>query len=249
MSIHCRQCKSFKLLILATGYLQNISFFAYRDLENDKAVENILSSKGKQQHELISNLLESEKYQREAFSSLFMKQDTKNKEISQQVEQIQSELAALSMVEMTKKGLKVEYENEAMRGKRETLTTMLVELMDQKKQRQEELNNRLQEMEQFKSEEQENYWLIQYQKLLDSKPKGLQDMESRIDPNLKDILTKAGAEDYIPVFATRNLTLKQVSYLKDRDLTEVGSSRGGICGASHFLFPFFLFSLDYITHI
>ena len=148
-----------------------VIFWFPRDVENDRAVEGVLTAKGKQQQELISGLLENEKYQRDAFGALFMKQDTKNKEISLQVEQIQNELASLSMVEMTKKDLKVEFENDVMAEKRETLTQILVELMNQKKQRQEELTKRLEEMEQTRSAEQDNYWLIQYQKLLDSKPK------------------------------------------------------------------------------
>lgn len=76
-------------------------------MENDKALDLVLSSKGKHQHDLISNLLEDEKYQREAFAALFLKQDARHKEISSQVEQIQKELASLTMVEMTKKDLKV----------------------------------------------------------------------------------------------------------------------------------------------
>lgn len=58
-----------------------------------------------------------------------------------------------------------------MDEKRETLTKMLMQLMDQKNERSQELQNRLKEMEDTRNEEQDNYWLIQYQKLLDSKPK------------------------------------------------------------------------------
>ena len=58
-----------------------------------------------------------------------------------------------------------------MKEKREALTQMLVALMDQKEARQTELKARLDELEKHKSEETDNYWLIQYQKLLDSKPK------------------------------------------------------------------------------
>ena len=82
----------------------------FRDLENDKAVDAVLHSKGKQQQELISNLIDDEKYQREAFTALFMKQDGRHKEITNQVEQIQNELAKLTVIEMTKKDLKVETE-------------------------------------------------------------------------------------------------------------------------------------------
>jgi len=125
-------------------------------------------------------------------------------------------------VEMTKKDLKIEMENDVMAGKRETLSQMLVELMKQKDQRQKELTSRLEEMEQTRNQEQDNYWLIQYQKLLDTKPKGLLEAESKIDSTLKELLTTAGAEEYIPVFATRNLSFKQVSYMNDRELTELG---------------------------
>ena len=82
-------------------------YFLNRDSENDKAIEDVLSSKGKHQTELINELLEDEKYQREAFKAMFLQQDTRNIEISAQVEQIQQELASLSMVEMTKNNLKV----------------------------------------------------------------------------------------------------------------------------------------------
>ena len=40
------------------------------------------------------------------------------------------------------------------------------------------------EMETTRVEEQENYWLIQYQKLLDSKPKGLEEAEGSMDPKV-----------------------------------------------------------------
>ena len=84
----------------------DIHFF-FRDIENDQAIERELASKGQHQKELIGNLLDDEKCQRNAFATLFTKQDTRHKEITSQVEQIQSELASLTMVEMTKKDLKV----------------------------------------------------------------------------------------------------------------------------------------------
>ena len=82
-------------------------YFLNRDIENDKAIEDVLHSKGNHQSELINELLADEKYQREAFKAMFLQQDSRNKEITAQVEQIQNELASLSMVEMTKTNLKV----------------------------------------------------------------------------------------------------------------------------------------------
>lgn len=76
-------------------------------MQNDAAVDAILHSKGKHQQDLISDLLADEKYQREAFTALYVKEDQRHKELCQQVEQIQAELANLTVVEMTKKDLKV----------------------------------------------------------------------------------------------------------------------------------------------
>ena len=47
-------------------------------LANDRAVEAVLQSKGKQQEQLIGKLLEDEKYQKEAFSSLLLQQDSRS---------------------------------------------------------------------------------------------------------------------------------------------------------------------------
>ena len=69
--------------------------------------------------------------------------------------------------------------------------------------------------------EQDNYWLIQYQKLLDAKPKGLQEAERAVDSKVKEILEAAGAEEYLPVFALKVVTVSQLAAMKDKDLLEV----------------------------
>ena len=58
-----------------------------------------------------------------------------------------------------------------MAEKRETLTKLLVTLMDAKAERAQELQSRMTEMEESRGAEQDNYWLIQFQKLMDAKPK------------------------------------------------------------------------------
>jgi E3 ubiquitin-protein ligase LRSAM1 len=204
------------------GRMDVINSALSMDTESDRAVEEVLVAKGKQQKELLGNLLEDEKYQRDAFAALFVKQDQTTRQICSQVESIQNELASLSMVEMTKKDLKVEFEKDLMKEKRETLTQMLVALMDQKDARQSELKDRLNELEKHKTEETENYWLIQYQKLLDSKPKGLLEAESQIETELKDLLFKIGADEYVPIFAKKGVGMKQLTYMNDKQLSEIG---------------------------
>jgi E3 ubiquitin-protein ligase LRSAM1 len=65
-----------------------------------------------------------------------------------------------------------------MKEKREQLTAILIQLMDQKKDRQDELTSRLKEMESSRTDENDNYWLIQYQKMLDNEPKVVRNIRS-----------------------------------------------------------------------
>ena len=71
-----------------------------------------------------------------------------------------------------------------MKEKREQLTAILIQLMDQKKDRQDELTSRLKEMEDSRTDENDNYWLIQYQKMLDNKPKVVWNIELIFNANI-----------------------------------------------------------------
>jgi len=193
-------------------------------LESDKAVEDVLASKGREKSELITKMLDDEKYQREAFQALLLQQDHRALEIGEQMARIQNELASLTSVEMRKRDMKVEFEMELMADKRETLTKLLLDLIDKKQQRADDLQRMMKEMEAGKEKEQENYWLIQYQKLLDSKPKGLEAAEQKLDTKVKDLLTSCGGEEFIPLFAKKDLTFKEVQYMEDKDLRELGVS-------------------------
>ena len=54
-----------------------------------------------------SQMLEDEKYQREAFQALLLRQDDRAAEIQDQMAMVQHQLAALTMVEMKKRDMKV----------------------------------------------------------------------------------------------------------------------------------------------
>ena len=73
-----------------------------------------------------------------------------------------------------------------MAEKRDTLTKLLLDLMEKKQARAEDLQKIMREMEGEKEKEHENYWLIQYQKLLDSKPKGLAAAEDKLDSKVRN---------------------------------------------------------------
>ena len=101
----CSALTAFPFPKILMSTLLNTIFFS--TLENDKAVEDVLASKGKQKSELISKMLEDEKYQREAFQALLLQQDHRALEITEQMSRIQNELASLTFVEMKKRDMKV----------------------------------------------------------------------------------------------------------------------------------------------
>merc|ERR1719312_2163825 len=82
----------------------------------------------------------------------------------------------------------------------------------------------MKDMETGKEEEQENYWLIQYQKLLDSKPKGLENAEKNLDTKVRDLLSSCGGDEYLPLFAKKQVSMKELLFMEDKDLVELGVS-------------------------
>ena len=56
---------------------------------------------------------------------------------------------------------------------------------------------------------------------------GSRRLEDKLEPQLKKLLQSAGADEYLTMFASGALTLKQVLYMDDTDLLEVsGPPRG-----------------------
>ena len=45
--------------------------------------------------------------------------------------------------------------------------------------------------------------------------------ESQIETELKDLLFKIGADEYVPIFAMKGVGLKQLTYMNDKQLSEV----------------------------
>ena len=136
---------------------------------------------------------------------------------------------------------------ELMGEKRETLSKLLLDLIEKKQQRADDLQRIMGEMETGKEKEQENYWLIQYQKLLDSKPKGLENAENNLDTKVlsiqtcshfhfhvkvKELLSSCGGDEYLPLFAKKQISMKELLFMEDKDFKEV---------QLFYLFPYFSF--------
>lgn len=108
------------------------------------------------------------------------------------------------------------------------LSSLLQQLLKEKTQREEELREILTELEAQSETKQENYWLIQYQRLLNQKPLSLKLQEEGLERPLVALLVELSAEHYLPIFAHHRLSLAMLSRMGPADLAKVGVSEAGL---------------------
>uniref|UniRef100_A0A4W3J196 Leucine rich repeat and sterile alpha motif containing 1 n=1 Tax=Callorhinchus milii TaxID=7868 RepID=A0A4W3J196_CALMI len=110
---------------------------------------------------------------------------------------------------------------ETLAEQRQALSDLLQQLLKEKRQREKELGDLLLEMETKHETNQENYWLIQYQRLMDQKPLSLRAREEGVEKELVDLLVDLSADRYLPLFAHHRITLKMLRYMTPADLQQV----------------------------
>ncbi|XP_064648999.1 E3 ubiquitin-protein ligase LRSAM1-like [Lineus longissimus] len=195
--------------------------------EVDGNLEFILMGKDCNRDELINQLLLEERLQREAFECLQMQKDAKHQRITHQIEIIQEELSQLTVVEIERREVKLDTEKNILAEKRKALTDLMLALMDQRMDREKELRKRMGEMEQQRLDDQHDYWLIQYQRLMDKKPQSLMDLETNLEIEVVKILERSGAHDYLQNFARHRITIETLCQMTEEDLRHVGVQEVG----------------------
>uniref|UniRef100_A0A8C2BRW6 Leucine rich repeat and sterile alpha motif containing 1 n=1 Tax=Cyprinus carpio TaxID=7962 RepID=A0A8C2BRW6_CYPCA len=155
---------------------------------------------------------------------LSLQQLDKSKDISQilqEIKLIEAELMQLTKLEVKRRNLDTENLQEVLADQRTALTDLLQQLLKQKDQREEELRMVLVEMDQKSESNQQNYWMIQYQRLLDAKPLSLRMQEAAVDGDLGNLLCKLSAQHYLPVIAHHRITAEALRHMTTKDLRKV----------------------------
>lgn len=110
-----------------------------------------------------------------------------------------------------------------MSEQRVTLTYILLDLLDQQSKRKRELLDTLNCLEAQRENEQRDFWLLQYQKLLDSKPAEDSFNSSTIDPMLGYNFLLNGVVHCIPFLSRLWRSDKcHITDITDNDLIEAG---------------------------
>ncbi|XP_059870106.1 E3 ubiquitin-protein ligase LRSAM1 isoform X2 [Delphinus delphis] len=169
--------------------------------EMDERFQQILSWQQMDQNKAICQILQESAMQKAAFEALQVKKDLMHRQIRKQ---------------------------EMISEQRWVLSSLLQQLLKEKTQREEELREILTELEAKSETKQENYWLIQYQRLLNQKPLSLKLQEEGLERQLVALLVELSAEHYLPIFAHHRISLDMLSRMGPGDLAKVGVSEAGL---------------------
>ncbi|KAJ8792526.1 hypothetical protein J1605_019745 [Eschrichtius robustus] len=196
--------------------------------EMDERFQQILSWQQMDQNKAISQILQESAMQKAAFEALQVKKDLMHRQIRKQIKLIETELLQLTQLELKRKSLDTEALQEMISEQRWVLSSLLQQLLKEKTQREEELREILTELEAKSETKQENYWLIQYQRLLNQKPLSLKLQEEGLEHQLVALLVELSAEHYLPIFAHHRISLDMLSRMGPGDLAKVGVSEAGL---------------------
>ncbi|RLW00327.1 hypothetical protein DV515_00008934 [Chloebia gouldiae] len=196
--------------------------------EMDQKFQQILAWQQLDQNKAVSQILQQIEMQKTAFEALQVKKDLMHRQIRNQIKLIETELLQLTQLELKRQELDTEMLQEAVTEQRRALGCLLQQLLKEKKQREEELQQILLEMEAKSETKQENYWLIQYQRLLNQKPLSLKLQEKGLEQQLVTLLLELSAEQYVPIFAHHRISLETLGTMSTSDLEKLGVMEAGL---------------------
>ncbi|XP_077866101.1 E3 ubiquitin-protein ligase LRSAM1-like [Saccoglossus kowalevskii] len=231
-SMHVMLKETYNLELLRQTYearkVEIVKTTQIGECNNTDKLELLLHAKEMNKDSLMKQLMKDEKFQMEAFEALQLEKDAKNQRVNAQIALIQQQLAELSLIEWEKRNERSETEQHILQMRRSELTNMLLQLMDEQDSRQQELKKRLLEMERKREDDAVDYWLVQYQRLLDQKPQSLIDHEHNLEIAVMKILSKAKADDYIPQFARHRVSIETLCVMTEEDLKIMGVHEVGL---------------------
>ncbi|NWT98321.1 LRSM1 ligase, partial [Urocynchramus pylzowi] len=196
--------------------------------EMDQKFQQILAWQQLDQNKAVGQILQQIEMQKTAFEALQVKKDLMHRQIRNQIKLIETELLQLTQLELKRQELDTEMLQEAVTEQRRALGCLLQQLLKEKKQREEELQQILLEMEAKSETKQENYWLIQYQRLLNQKPLSLKLQEKGLEQQLVTLLLELSAEQYVPLFAHHRISLETLGTMSASDLEQLGVTEAGL---------------------
>lgn len=202
---------------------------ACRSMESlDRKFDKMLSLQVLDKSKAIAQIIQEEEMQKAAFQALQLQKDAVHGYIRNQIKLIEGELMQLTKLEIKRRNLDAENLQEVLVDQRTALSDLLQQLLKQRDQREQELRSVLAEMEQKSDSNQQNYWMIQYQRLLDAKPLSLRMQEAGVEKELVNLLCRLSAQHYLPILAHHRVTTEALRHMNSADLKKLGITEVGI---------------------
>lgn len=202
--------------------------------EMDKSVNKILND-GKNISvsgaRWLAQLKKSFGKQGMALGVLLEKTDVQSQALLSELTLVQQQLASLTSVELQRKQLNADQRLNELSSRRIALSELLVDLVNQQDERRKQLLQTLVDVKQKKQIENEiddDFWLQQYQRLMDQCPESLVCAQRSLDPLLVHFLVQANATHCLPYLAS--CSLRSISSKK---LKEMSVSDDDACAIMH----------------
>ncbi|XP_026725956.1 E3 ubiquitin-protein ligase LRSAM1-like [Trichoplusia ni] len=168
-----------------------------QDLEVSEKLTELLNAKDQSRTTLVEQLLEDQDIQKAIVASLLEKVDSRTWSLNQEISLISSHLARLSVIEQEKKKLQIAYNYNELLQQRVQLVNLLDDLFGQQNKRRKQLVETLREME-TETNKSNDFWLKNYQRLIDSAPRSLLNVGKSLDPALANYLLQEGVIHCLP---------------------------------------------------
>ncbi|XP_024871005.1 E3 ubiquitin-protein ligase LRSAM1-like isoform X1 [Temnothorax curvispinosus] len=192
------------------------------EVRNNDHLAQIMHDQEKNRQDLVDRLRQDEVLQKAAVAALLERSDARSWSIIQQMNLVQSQLAALTNIELERRKLEINQQLNEIADRRVALTAILVDLLEQQTNRRDQLLETINTIEQQRCisnlRRGSLFWLMQYQSLMEARPQGLLEM---LEPMLVRHVAIAGALHCLPFLATLPTLLPDIS---DEQLKNIGIS-------------------------
>ncbi|XP_058120111.1 E3 ubiquitin-protein ligase LRSAM1-like isoform X2 [Anopheles coustani] len=194
-----------------------------REYETNNLLNNVFLNYDRNRQDVIDQITCNEDIQKSAVAALIARNDSRTWGLVEQVRIVESQLAALTLYEIERKKNNQDDQIINLTDHRVNLTYVLTDLLKQQDQRKQQLLDTLKIIEKQKESEQTDFWLLQYQKLLDRQPTELSNDTASIDPVLGYQFLVNGVVHCLPFLSKiwQNKD-KELCTVSDQDLVDAG---------------------------
>ncbi|KAG4074140.1 hypothetical protein HA402_014345 [Bradysia odoriphaga] len=194
--------------------------------ETNELLSNMFANNDRDRTEVVIKIMQDEDLQKSAVVTLIAGNDARTWGLMEQMRIVESQLAAMTCYEIERKKLSADEQLNEQSSQRLNLTCILIDLMEQQESRRKQLFDTLIDIEQQNKFQQEDFWLLQYQKLIDSRPADLSISPNSVDPALGYNFLVNGVVHCLPflskIWHTKG---KDLASITDDDLSSAGISK------------------------